>query len=128
LDISVGLAKRLFKRDGESLVVTRKSYSAEQKVTILREHLIENRPVSDVCDQYQISPAMFYRWQRKLFAGGHPAFERNPVKKRQDAQINRFEEKLRQKDKVIGELMGGYVALKKVLGTAEWQVKTAADR
>lgn len=95
---------------------TRKAYSPEQKMAILREHLIENQPVSDVCDQYRISPAMFYRWQKQLFEGGHTVFERKGVKKTQNAKTERFEAKLRQKDEVLGELMADYVALKKSLG------------
>ena len=38
----------------------RKHYSAVEKVTILRRHLIEGVPVSDLCDQYHIQPSMFY--------------------------------------------------------------------
>lgn len=31
---------------------TRKHFSAEEKVAILRRHLIEKVPVSDLCDQF----------------------------------------------------------------------------
>ena len=33
---------------------TRKTYSPEQKVAIVRRHLLENVPVSDLCDEYGI--------------------------------------------------------------------------
>ena len=42
----------------------RKHFSPEQKVTILRLHLLEKVPVSDVCDKYEIQPTVFYRWQK----------------------------------------------------------------
>ena len=32
----------------------RKHYTAGEKVAILRRHLIERVPVSEVCDQYKI--------------------------------------------------------------------------
>ena len=48
----------------------RKKYTAEEKVTILKEHLVNGVPVSDVCDQHQLHPSMFYRWQRQLFEQG----------------------------------------------------------
>ena len=54
----------------------RTHYSAEQKVSILREHLIDGRPVSEICDEYGLHPTVFYRWQRELFEGGHMVFER----------------------------------------------------
>ena len=46
---------------------TRRNFSPEQKVNILREHLIERVPVSDVCDKHQIQPTLFYRWQKTFF-------------------------------------------------------------
>lgn len=33
---------------------TRRNFSPEQKVNILREHLFGRVPVSDVCDKHQI--------------------------------------------------------------------------
>ena len=35
---------------------SRRHYSPEQKVAILREHLIEQVPVSEVCEKHQIHP------------------------------------------------------------------------
>ena len=98
---------------------SRRQYSAAQKVAIVREHLLEGRPVSDVCDQYGINPTMFYRWQKQLFEGGHVAFERqhsDPVARRAEKKIAKLESKLQQKDSVLAELMAEYVAVKKTLG------------
>ena len=53
---------------------TRRNFSPEQKVTILREHLIERVPVSDVCDKHQIQPTLFYQWQKTFFEKGNAAF------------------------------------------------------
>ena len=39
----------------------RRFFSADEKVTILREHLLDKKPLSDICDQYHIQPTMFYR-------------------------------------------------------------------
>jgi hypothetical protein len=33
--------------------------SPEQKLVILREHLIEDKAVSDLCDKHQIQPTVF---------------------------------------------------------------------
>src|SRR5215472_5349222 len=46
---------------------SRRYFSPEQKVAILREHLIEGKAVSDLCDKYEIHPTVFYQWQRQLF-------------------------------------------------------------
>jgi len=42
----------------------RKNYTPEEKVTILKKHLAENIPVSNLCDQYGLNPTVFYRWQK----------------------------------------------------------------
>jgi len=42
----------------------RRQFSPEQKIAILRRHLLEHIPVSDLCDEYQMWPAVFYIWQK----------------------------------------------------------------
>ncbi|MEL7266064.1 MAG: transposase, partial [Planctomycetota bacterium] len=38
----------------------RRSFTPEQKISILREHLIDRVPVSDLCDKHNISTVLFY--------------------------------------------------------------------
>jgi hypothetical protein len=57
------------------MTTKRKHYSAPEKVAILRLHLLEKKPVSDLCDEHGIHPTLFYRWQKELFENGAAAFE-----------------------------------------------------
>jgi transposase-like protein len=50
----------------------RKHYSAVEKVAILRRHLLERVPVSDLCDQCRIQTSVFYNWQKQFFEKGGP--------------------------------------------------------
>jgi transposase len=97
---------------------TRKRTTVQEKVAILRLHLLERTPVSDLCDQYGIRPTMFYRWQKELFENGAAAFE--PRCRRagdgKDRKIALLEDKLRRKHEVLSELMEEYIKLKKELG------------
>ncbi|HKV98630.1 MAG TPA: IS3 family transposase [Vicinamibacterales bacterium] len=43
----------------------RRSFTPEEKATILRRHLMDKIPVSDLCDEYRIQPTLFYLWQRQ---------------------------------------------------------------
>lgn len=100
---------------------TRKHYSPEEKVAILRRHLLEKVPVSDLCDQHGIQPSVFYHWQREFFENGHRAFTGNGkhAKRAESVQaekVNALENKIRRKDEVIAELMEDHVRLKKELG------------
>jgi transposase len=54
----------------------RKQYSGEEKVAILRRHLLDGVAVSDLCDEYGLHPNVFYRWQKGFFEGGAAAFEK----------------------------------------------------
>jgi len=38
-----------------------KKFSPEEKVRLLRLHLIEKEPVSDICDRHGINPNNFYK-------------------------------------------------------------------
>ena len=40
----------------------RSHYSPEQKVAILKQHLLEKIAVSDLSDKYGLQPNIFYRW------------------------------------------------------------------
>ena len=100
----------------------RKRYAATEKISILRQHLIEKVPVSDLCDRYQLQPTVFYRWQRQFFENGQAAFEPKPGRKqlrKEHQRMEALEAKFRKKDEVLGELMEEHVALKKVLGRFE---------
>ena len=99
----------------------RKHYSASEKVAILRLHLLEKKPVSDLCYQSGIHPTLFYRWQKELFENGHAAFDhlgkrRKAVENVKDRRIAALEEKLQRKHEVLAELMEEHVQLKQELG------------
>jgi transposase-like protein len=55
----------------------RKNYSPEEKFSILKRHLVEGVPVSDLCDELQLNPNIFYAWQKQLFENGASAFRRS---------------------------------------------------
>lgn len=40
----------------------RKNDTPPGKVVILRRRLIERAAVSDLCDEYQLQPTLFYAW------------------------------------------------------------------
>jgi transposase-like protein len=53
----------------------RKHYTPEEKVAILRRHLVEGVPISDLCDELELQPTVFYRWQKEFFENGAAAFQ-----------------------------------------------------
>ena len=103
------------------MIQKRKHYSGPEKVAILRLHLLEKQPISDLCDRYDIHPTLFYRWQKEFFENGAAAFENSGKRRKaaeevKDRKIAQLQEKLQQKNEVLAELMQEYVQLKKDLG------------
>jgi len=96
----------------------RRKFTAEQKVAILRRHLLDHVPVSDVCDEYGINPNLFYRWQKMLFENGSAAFEqRGGARERKlERKVDTLKSRISHKDGMIAEIMESHVALKKSLG------------
>ena len=96
----------------------RKHWTASDKVKLLRRHLVEKVPVSQVCDEAGIQPTQFYTWQRIFFENGTTAFERQSKAENsaREQRIAFLESKLRRKDEVLSELMEEHIALKKNLG------------
>jgi transposase len=96
----------------------RRKFSGGERVHILRRHLVDNIPVSDLCDEYGIHPTVFYRWQKIFFENGAAAFERsnNSRNRNLEGKVSKLEAKLANKDEVIAEIMEEHVKLKKSLG------------
>jgi transposase-like protein len=96
----------------------RKNYTPPEKVAILRRHLIDKVPVSDLCDEYQLQPTLFYAWQKLFFENGASAFERKNGSADLALQktIAALRDKLQRKNEVVAELMEEHIQLKKELG------------
>jgi transposase len=95
----------------------RRHFSSEDKLRILRLHLLEARPISDLCEEHDIHPTLFYQWQKSFFENGALALEGKRRALCADQQtIARLREKLRHKDEVLAEIAAEMVRLKKELG------------
>ena len=94
----------------------RRRFTGEEKVSILRRHLVEHVPISEVCEEAGVQPTQFYQWQKQFFENGAAAFARDRKADPAQERLAALESKLRRKDEVLGELMEEYVALKKELG------------
>ena len=97
----------------------RRYFTGQQKVAIVKQHLVDGVAVSDLCDKHQILPTQFYQWQKQLFEAGAAAFERKGKaggKSSRDRKIELLQAKLINKNEVIAELMEENVKAKKECG------------
>ena len=97
----------------------RRHFTPQQKVAIVKAHLVDGVPISDLCDRHHIQPAQFYLWQKQLFENGATAFERKTKgagPSPDQRKIEALQAKLLTKNEVIAELMEENVLLKKLDG------------
>jgi transposase len=99
---------------------SRRHFAGSEKVAILRRHLIDKVPVSDLCDENDLYPNQFYGWLKEFFENGHRAFDTDRKTKAFEGvaqrKIEQLEAKIQRKDNVLAELMEEHVQLKKNLG------------
>lgn len=96
----------------------RRRFSGQEKIAIIRRHLIEGASVSDICDEYSLNVNTFYTWQKMLFDHGAEVFDKRRRSKAdpRDQKIDALEAKLSDRDEGLAELMMDHVRLKKKLG------------
>ena len=98
---------------------TRRHFNAEEKVKILRLHLVEGKAISDLGDEHGLNPSVFYQWQRQFFENGTRAFEpqgSDRTQQRLEERMAGLEARLTRKHEVLSELMEEHIRLKKEFG------------
>ena len=74
------------RQKGSTVKKVRKNYSPQEKVSILRSHLVDKVSALQLCAEFQLQPKIFYRWLKQLFDNGAAALKRRPtIGKRPDA-------------------------------------------
>jgi transposase-like protein len=93
----------------------RQYYTGEQKVSILKRHLVEREEVSAICEELKLHPTVFYEWQRKFFENGVKAFESEEKQESKQLRdkVEALEAKLKRKDSAMAELVEELIAEKK---------------
>lgn len=99
----------------------RRSFTTAQKAEILRRHLSEKVPVSQLCEEHNLQPSVFYNWQRQAFlhlesALGAGSGKPDLASRRLHSEVETLRERLKKKDEVIAEVAAEMVNLKKELG------------
>jgi len=98
----------------------RRHFTGSEKVAILKRHLTEKTPISDLCDEFGLYPNQVYAWLKEFFENGHAAFDNGRKSKAaedaKDRKIEQLEAKLLRKNDVLAELLEEHTALKKSLG------------
>ena len=97
----------------------RRRFEAKEKLALLKRHLVDGEKISDICQQNNINPNQFYRWQAELFenqsafsANKSPNTENKTIQRLKE-EINLLQKRVDHKDSVIAEITEDYVRVKK---------------
>jgi transposase-like protein len=93
----------------------RRHRKPEEKAALLKRHLVEKVPVSQICNENDLQPSIFYGWLRQLLERAPAAFtapQGTSSRERQlEEKIAALEQKLAKKNSVIAEISEKYVQL-----------------
>ena len=95
---------------------TRKRYTAEEKVKILREMQEAGKSISQVAEEFGVHPNNIFKWRKQHLEMGVQGFKtsRKDISlKAKDRKITALQETIKLKDEVIAELAQELLALKK---------------
>jgi len=93
-------------------------YTSEEKTIILREHLEQHIPISELAEKYGLHPNAIYNWKKQMFEATpenlskrHKKTERKQVEA--ERRIVELEELLAKREALIAELVEDNINLKK---------------
>jgi transposase InsO family protein len=78
----------------------------QSEVALLRLHLLEKKPLADLCEEHQLSVNLFYVWQKQFFDKGAAAFapsdkRRKALQEANDCKSAALADKLQRKCSVL---------------------------
>ena len=78
----------------------RRKWSSVKKLKIVLEGLSGQIEIGKLCNKYQISQALYYRWRDQLLSHGHQAFETKNITKKEQ----HLKDENRHLKQIIGDL------------------------
>ncbi len=93
---------------------TRRRFTAEQKVRILREHLDNQVKISELAEKYKIHPSVIRKWKKELFEGALDIFSgKHKNNRAQNSKEAKLEKKVASMQEVITEITTENLQLRK---------------
>jgi transposase-like protein len=92
---------------------TRRNWSAEAKLRILDEARQTEHSVSEVCRRHQISPTLFYQWERSAREGALQALRPQPRGRKPHDPSEQLQEELQRLRTALAEVTLENLELKK---------------
>ena len=94
----------------------KRKFTPQQKFEIVKEALLSESQVSEVCRRHGISTTLYYYWQEKFLAGAFEGLKTKKKESKNNSIEQKQQERIRNLESVIAEITEENLTLKKTFG------------
>ncbi|OVE79431.1 hypothetical protein BVY01_02505 [bacterium I07] len=99
--------------------VTRKKYSAEEKIRIVLEGLRGEDSINAICRREGINPNLYYRWSKDFLEAGKKRLQGDTVREANSTEVTALRDENEQLKQLVADLALKNRVLKKSLNGLE---------
>jgi len=107
---------------------TKRRYTSEEKTMILREHLENKVPISDIAERYDLHPNAIYKWKKQMFETAPDSLSGTGKRANKELlsarrRIEELEKTLAIRESLIADLVADSISMKKnFMGKAQQEM------
>ncbi len=95
--------------------VTRRKFTAEEKIRIVLEGFRRDTPIRDLCRREGIRPSTYYAWLKDFMEGGKERLQRDTARDATRAEVDALKRENERLKQVVAELSLQVHVLKKTM-------------
>ena len=99
--------------------VTRRKFSAEEKIRIVLEGLKGEQSIAEICRREGINPNLYYRWSKDFLEAGKKRLQGDTVREANSVEVSGIKQENEQLKQLVAELSLKNRVLKKSLSGLE---------
>lgn len=94
---------------------TRRSFSSEQKITIVMEALRAEMSVAELCRKYSIMESQFYKWNKEFLEAGKKRLSGDTTREATSDEVSELRKENQKLKETVADLVLRYDIVKKSL-------------
>ena len=83
--------------------VTKRRFTAEQKIKIVLEGFRKEIPVAELCRREKVSAAIYYKWLKEFMEGGKDRLRGNTLRSATSDEVSTLKQRNRDLKELVGE-------------------------
>jgi len=83
--------------------VTKRKFTADQKIRIVLEGFRKEIPIAELCRREKVSSAVYYKWLKEFMEGGKDRLRGNTLRSATGDEVATFKQRNRDLKELVGE-------------------------